>query len=187
MEDLSNLKRKVERYQEVLQNTVSYRQTWNSSLRQAITDQLQQILKETGLTAEIKTKQKVENLEAIILSLGESKSGIYEKINEELSRHMIKHHGSLVYQQLFNGKIIVMIAYPVIEGYGQPRPPKNIAIYRPEEIKPPFIVRHVEELLKEVTIWEDFDDDEPSQRIGFNLNLMPPVETAELDEGEVTD
>ena len=59
----------------------------------------------------------------------------------------------------------------MIEGYGQPRPPKTIAIYRPDEIKGPYLVRHMESFISEVTNWEDYDDDEPHQRIGFHLNF----------------
>ena len=72
---------------------------------------------------------------------------------------------------LFNGKIIVLINYPFIENYGQPQPPKTIAIYRPEELKEPYFIRHMEEFLQEITKWEDYDDDEPTKRIGFQLNF----------------
>jgi len=78
--------------------------------------------------------------------------------------------------QLFNGKVIVIINYPFIEGYGQPQPPKTVAIYRPEELKEPFFVRHLEEFITEVYNWEDYDDDEKpgaerNQKIGFKLNF----------------
>lgn len=174
MEDLSNLKRKVNQYQEVLKNTNTYRETWKSTLKASIIDQLKNMVMECNLEAEIEVKEEMENLEAIVLNLGETKSGLYEKINKDVNRHLIKHNGSLIYQQLFNGKIIVLINFPLIEGYGQPHPPRTIAIYRPEEIKPPFVVRHLEELIKEVTNWEDFDDDKPAnsnQKIGYRLNF----------------
>ncbi|MEO1517664.1 MAG: hypothetical protein AAFV95_21750 [Bacteroidota bacterium] len=176
MEDLSSLKRKVKQYKEVLNNTKEYRQNWTNELRQRITDTLTQMASESGLEAEIVLKENIKNLEAVVLDLGRSKSGISEKVSDEVHRPLIKHNGSLVYQQLFNGKIIVLITYPMIEGYGEPRPPKTIAIYRPEELKPPFFVRHMEDFMKEVTNWEDFDDDEPSQKIGFKLNFLEGTE-----------
>jgi len=174
MEDLTNLKRKVREYQEILGNTVTYREVWKSRLKETIKAELQRMLDETALEGSIEVKDNVENLEALVLSLGEEKSGIYEKVNEEVNRPLIKHNGSLIYQQLFNGKIIAMISYPVIEGYGQPRPPKTIAIYRPEEIKPPFLIRHMEEFLREVTEWEDYDDDDkgPQHKIGYSMNFL---------------
>ena len=73
-----------------------------------------------------------------------------------------------------------MINYPYIEGYGEPRPPKSLAIYRPEELKEPFFLRHLEEFITEIFNWEDYDDDnngaEPNQRIGFRLNFENPEE-----------
>ena len=174
MEDFTNLKRKVNQYQEILANTINYRKVWKESLKQKILDLLQQMITETTLEAKIEEKDTVENLEGIVLSLGQTRSGIFEKINPDVQKHLIKHKGSLVYQQLFNGKIVVLITYPMIEDYGDPRQPMTIGIYRPEELKPPFILRHMEEFLKEITNWEDYDDDEPSQKIGFNINMMHP-------------
>jgi hypothetical protein len=171
MDDLNNLQKRVRKYNEILQNTRAYRQEWKDELKSMIQDTLREIIDNTELNAEINLKEHLENLEAIELSLGHVKSGLYEEINTTVKKHLIKHNGSLIYQQLFNGKIIVLIYFPSIEGYGQPRPPKTIAIYRPEEIKPAFILRHMEEFIKDVSDWEDYDDDEPSKKIGFKLNF----------------
>ena len=100
---------------------------------------------------------------------------------EERTINLVKptnQESSLIYQQLFNGKIIVMLVSPHIEGYGQPKPPLSLEILRPDELKVPFIIRHMESFLKDITDWEDFDDDEPQKAssgftpIGFN---HPPV------------
>ncbi|HKK88294.1 MAG TPA: hypothetical protein VJ917_05550 [Saprospiraceae bacterium] len=171
MDDLNNLQKRVKKYNEILQNTRTYRQEWKDDLKKMIKDTLQEIIDNTELEAEINLKEHLENLEAIELSLGHVKSGLYEEINTKVKKHLIKHNGSLIYQQLFNGKVIVLIYFPAIEGYGEPRPPKTIAIYRPEEIKPAFILRHMEEFIKYVSDWEDYDDDEPSKKIGFKLNF----------------
>lgn len=174
MENLNNLKRKAIQYKEIVGNTRAYREAWKNGLRDSIVDRLTELTKAVELEAEVEVKSTIENLEAIVLSLGEVKSGIWENVNKTIKRHLIKHNGSLIYQQLFNGKIVVMINLPMIEGYGQPSPPKTIAIYRPEEIKPPFILRHVEDFIKEITGWEDYDDDKPTdqQKIGYHLNFM---------------
>lgn len=172
MEDIGGLKRRVQQYQDILGNTELYRNAWKSSLKDRILNALKDMCTATGLEAEVECKSDLENLEAIICSLGQAKSGIFQKVNDNLNRPLIKHHGSLIYQQLFNGKVMVMISFPFIEGYGQPQPPKTIAIYRPEELKDPFFVRHMEDFIKEVTKWEDYDDDDqPANPIGFNLSL----------------
>lgn len=171
---LFSLKRKAEHYQEILKNTEDYRAAWQNELKDQIIQHLQTLNEQLELNAEIETRSEMENLEAILFSLGETRSGMYQKVNDDIKRHLIKHNGSLIYQQLFNGKVIVLINYPFIEGYGKPAPPKTVAIYRPEELKEPFFIRHMEEFLVEITRWEDYDDEEPQpqhQRIGFDMNF----------------
>jgi len=180
MDDYNGLIAKVQRYQNVLSNTHAYRERWKTQLRDLIISELQNMLKITGLTGTIETSDKVRHLEYIVLSLGSEESGISEIINEKTDKPLIKNNGSLIYQQLFNGKIQVMIVFPFIEGFGEPRPPKVIAIYRPEEIKLPFLIRHMEDFVKEITQWEDYDDDDQvTTKIGFNHPLSPPKITTE--------
>ncbi|MCO6486558.1 MAG: hypothetical protein J5I41_12355 [Saprospiraceae bacterium] len=174
--DLFNLQRKVENYKQVLANTAAYRQVWHDSLRQEITEQLLRISEMAGLTGEVEEREELRNLGAIVYSLGDEKSGMTREVAGNIHRDLIKHNGSLIYQQLFNGKILVLINYPYIESYGQPAPPKTIGIYRPEELKPPFFLRHLETFVQEITYWEDYDDDDngnaqSSQRIGFKMNF----------------
>jgi hypothetical protein len=175
MDDYNGLITKVQRYQSVLANTKAYRDRWNTSLKALITSELENMLKISGLTGTIEVSDKVKHLEFIVLSLGTEESGIAEVINDKVHKQLIKTNGSLVYQQLYNGKVQVMIGYPFIEGFGEPRPAKVIAIYRPEEIKTPFLVRHMEDFIKEITLWEDYDDDDQiAAKIGFNHNLQAP-------------
>ncbi len=168
MEDLSNIRQKVNKYKSILNNTIQYRKDWNDGLKDMIVSTLVKISKETDLNAEIEVQDNVENMELIIFNLGRTTSGIYEKVDETVRKPMIKTNGALIYQQLFNGKILVLIALPYIEGYGEPRPPKTIEILRPGELKQPFLLRHVETFLKDVTEWEDYDDDLPQQAVNFN-------------------
>ena len=180
MDDFNGLISKVQRYQSVLTNTKTYRERWTSTLKDLIISELEAMLKVSGLQGTIEATDKVKHLEYIILSLGTEESGIAEVINDKLHKPLIKTNGSLIYQQLYNGKVQVMIVYPFIEGFGEPRPPKVISIYRPEEIKTPFLLRHMEEFIKEITQWEDFDDnDRAAAKIGFNVQSLaaakPPV------------
>jgi hypothetical protein len=175
-QEFHNLHRKVKRYNEVLENTQQYRKVWVDSLSQKILDQLNYIMGQARLDGKVEVRAELENLEAVDLSLGTVRSGMSQRVNDSIQRDLIKHNGALVYQQLFNGKVMVLIQYPYIEGYGDPRPPKTIAIYRPEELKDPYFIRHVEEFMQEITLWEDYDDDEPHQRIGFALNFGAPGE-----------
>lgn len=169
--ELFNLKRKVDLYKEVLTNTEAYRQKWHSELKPMIINLLQSMSKEVDLKVKVEEKVQMENLEAVVMSIGATKSGMSQKLENGIEVPLIRHGGSLIYQQLFNGKVIVLIQYPFIENYGQPRQPKTIAIYRPEELKEPYFVRHFEEFVHELTAWEDYDDDEPTKKIGFEMNF----------------
>ena len=183
MDDYNGLITKVNRYQSILGNTKSYRERWNTFLKNHIVNELENMMKVTGLEGKIEVVDKVRHLEFIVFSLGSEESGISEIINDKTDKPLIKHNGSLVYQQLFNGKIQVMIGYPYIEGFGEPRTPKVIAIYRPEEIKPPFLIRHMEDFIKEITQWEDYDDDDqPVSKIGFQIQGLTPPKAPVVSE-----
>lgn len=180
LDDYAGLTAKVQRYKQILTNTKDYRDRWRSGLKDLIISELETMVKVTGLDGKIESSDKVKHLEYIILSLGSEESGISEIVNEKTEKPLIKKNGSLIYQQLFNGKVQVMIAFPYIEGFGDPAPPKVIGIYRPEEIKPPFLIRHMEDFIREITQWEDFDDDDQVvKKIGFNLQNLPTPTASE--------
>ncbi len=173
--DLGSLPSKVEGYKKILSNTVEFRKMWNSGVKSKISDALEIINKETELSAKVEVRDNIENLEAVVLDLGRSSSGLYEHIEDSgVKRVMIKSNGALIYQQLFNGKIMVMTLNPSIEGYGEAKPPKMLEILKPDEIKEGFIIRHVETLMKEITEWEDYDDDNKKKEsfnpIGFQTS-----------------
>lgn len=173
MDELYNLQRKVDRYREVLKNTKDYRELWQTTVKQYIMDNLSTLATQVKLSAAVEERTEIQNLGAVVLSLGSEASGLGEPVGDGIVRDLIKQNGSLVYQQLFNGKILVLVNYPYIEKYGQPQAPKTIAIYRPEELKPPYFLRHLETFVSELTNWEDYDDEapEPNQRIGFKMNF----------------
>lgn len=170
--DFSNLKRRVDQYKQILSNTQRYREMWQNGMKALIMDTLRQAADAAGLGCAIDERYDIANLETVILSLGSSHSGLGESVGDDMRRDLVKQNGALVYQQLFNGKILVAINYPYIEKYGQPQPPKQVAIYRPDELNPQHFLRHLEEFVTEITNWEDFDDDQPSthHQIGFKVN-----------------
>ncbi|NCT73024.1 MAG: hypothetical protein GXC78_00715 [Chitinophagaceae bacterium] len=175
--DFKQLRDKVTTYQEVLANTHRYRQEWKDHTRDFIRTSLTQIIDETGLRARITERTQIENLEAVVLDLGRSSSGLSENLeNTDLKHTMVKNNGSLIYQQLFNGKIMVMLTNPYIEGYGEPKPARSLEIVRPEELTPTLIYAHTEQLLNDLIEWEDFDDDDHGRKpafqpIGFQHSL----------------
>ncbi len=176
--DLGSLPTQVERYKTLLNNTIEYRKKWPTELKPMLIDTLEQINQETDLNAVVEVKENIENLESVVFNLGRSSSGLYENIDDSgIKRTMIKSNGALIYQQLFNGKVMVMTLNPSIEGYGEPKPPKMVEILRPEELKQGFVLRHMDIFLNDISTWEDYDDDAPSEKkqgfnpIGFNRHI----------------
>lgn len=166
--DIGSLTSKALEYKRVLQNTIEYRKAWATHMKPLIIETLEEILKQTEISGKIIEEDKIDNLESIVLDLGKSSSGIYENVDDtNIKRSMIKSNGALIYQQLFNGKVMIMMVNPYIEGYGEPKPPRPIEILRPDELKQGFILRHMESFFKEITEWEDYDDDEPSSKDAF--------------------
>lgn len=173
--ELGALPAKVKRYKEILKNTTDYRKDWPKGIKPRIIKILEAAEKKLKLGAKIEVKDNIQNLEAVVYDLGRSSSGLAESVDDSgVHRIMIKSNGALVYQQLFNGKIMVMIMSPSIEGYGEAKPPKMLEILRPEELQSNFILRHLELFLNDITDWEDYDDDLPEKKrnafspIGFN-------------------
>lgn len=187
--DISILKEKVNEYKQILANTQNYRQQWKDKTKILITETLRDIVQQTGLKASVTDKNNIENLEAIMLDLGRSSSGIAENLDDtDVKRIMVKNNGSLIYQQLFNGKIMVMLVSPHIEGYRDPKPPLSLAILRPAELSASSIIEHVKELLDDIIEWEDYDDDDPRKKpfepIGFRHTLGIPAVNSSDNENE---
>lgn len=175
--DLGTLQSKVNNYHEIIENTRSYRADWPAQVIPQLQKVLNNIIKETKIDAKVIVKDNMENLNIVIFSLGQEYSGIAEKIEDsDTNRPMIKNKGQLVFQQLFNGKILIMIMLPYIEGYGQPQPPRTLEILRPQELSDMFILRYVEEFMHAVIEWEDYDDDGQKQGslapIGFQSGMI---------------
>jgi hypothetical protein len=181
--DLGSLPAKVNAYKKILDNTIEYRKDWKEGLKDMIIDTLNYINDSTKLGGKVIVRDHIENMEAVVLDLGRVHSGMRELIQDsDIKKTIVKTQGGLIYQQLFNGKVMVMIVYPYIDGYGEPRPPKNVEILRPEELKQGFILRHFQEFIKEITEWEDYDDDRPNkpilgytQPIGFNTGSKEEI------------
>ena len=165
---MQQLQARVKDYNEVLQLTKNYRMEWLKDRKAFISNTLQAIIQQTGLKASVIEKNNIENLEAIVLDLGRSSSGLAQNLeNTDVKHTMIKNNGAIIYQQLFNGKIMVMIAHPHIEGYGEPKPPAALQILRPNELTEAIIFAHVDQMLQALIEWEDYDDDAQNAKMAF--------------------
>ena len=180
MEKFTAIKERASKYSAMLKHVIDYRNAWYNSLKDEIVKTAGEVLEHTGISASIDIEERFENLESITISLGKAVSGIAENVDDITKRNIIKDKGSLVYSQLFNGKVQVWITYPLIEGLMQPKPPKMLGIYRPDEFNEQLILGNFDEFFKELIDWENYDDDQPGvqgqNRIGFGFHQEPQEE-----------
>ena len=181
MKKYTAIKERATKYTNILEQVIQFRNAWGGSLKDFILKNSENILKHTGINANIDVEERFENLESITISLGKSISGIAENLDGSTKRNIIKDKGSLIFSQLFNGKVQSWMTYPLIEGLMQPKPPKMIGIYAPPEFNEDLILTNFDEFFKELIEWENYDDDQPGQtinRIGFGVSHQ------ELEEGD---
>lgn len=173
MEKYTAIKERVDKYKNMLDQVSIFRDTWSKSLKSNILKEIKKIIETTELEASISEEEEIKGLEAITIRLGNKKSGIYEKTKGNERKDYFKEFGTLVYSQLFNGKVQVWMSFPFIEGLMEPRPPKLIGIYAPPEFNEGLILSNFEVFLKDLIEWEDYDDDDqekmPKNKIGFGL------------------
>jgi len=172
MEKYTAIKGRASKYRDILQQVVDFRNAWEENLKAFIKTTAEDILKHTAIDAQIQIEEKFEHLESITISLGKAISGISENIDKSTKRNIVKDKGSLIFSQLFNGKVQVWLTYPLIEGLMQPKEPKMIGIYAPPEFNEGLILSNFDDFFKELIEWENYDDDQPGQsvtRIGFGV------------------
>ncbi|NJN35340.1 MAG: hypothetical protein HC817_14880 [Saprospiraceae bacterium] len=65
-QDLLSLKRKAERYREVINNTFQYRESWKNHLKNDILESLTEINNSLTLNATLEQRADIANLEAVV-------------------------------------------------------------------------------------------------------------------------
>ena len=170
MEKYTAIQEKAKKYLAVLDQVELFRKEWLGEKKQFIIDTCNEVLDATKVNAEIKSDKGIKGLEVISIRLGIRKSGIFQELPNNEEKVFLKDFGSLVYSQLYNGKIQVWMSYPHIEGLMEPKQPKFIEIITPFELNEGLILNHFDTFFKTLTEWEDFDDDAPPHApIGFGL------------------
>ena len=172
MEKYTALKERANKYKNILDQVMDFREVWGKKLKKYIVGSIEKVLKQTSVEAYVEVEEQFENLQTISMHLGKSVSGIAETFESGAKRSIIKDLGSLNYSQIFNGKIQVWMTFPLIEGLMQPQPPKMIGIYTPPEFNEDLFLSNFDEFFKELINWENYDDDVPSQqlnKIGFGI------------------
>lgn len=161
--DLSTYWEKLQKAKADISNRQKY---WQQTCASFLERNLNEVIQKYQIEAVVKHEKRITNMEAIMLDFGRTESGLYEISSPETQRPFIKDFGSLIYSQIYNGKVSVWIRYPVIEGLMDRQAPKVLYLYEPSEITPSHIYSHIKDTLKELAEWED--QDLGRHIIGFN-------------------
>ncbi len=130
------------------------RKDWNDSTNALIYETFQSVAKNVpNLNWEVKKVEAMENLDVIVLGFKNEPSGIAGQIQGVL-RFFAKISGKLIYSQVYNGEVYVLIDYPHVENHVERQPPKFIAKYKPSQISEDLILDHINEFLDEMHNWE---------------------------------
>ncbi len=95
-----------------------------------------------------------KNLEAVVYSLGSAYSGIVQE-DDESDTAYLKHFGHLVFGQLHNGEISVIISLPFVEELVMNTEPEIVlATLKPSELVQSKILDLFRDFLAKIVEWE---------------------------------
>lgn len=161
----SNLEESYQQYQAAQQAIVERQTAWQSEVKDFIKDTLQALQEEHNIAGKIKEEDKITNIEAIYLDMGQSTTEIKVTDAEE-PKQVKRSEGSLMYSQLYNGKISVWIRYPKIKKLMKRKAPKIIEVYEPKDLSTADITEHLQLFFQELTDWMNQDKTQ-TRPIGF--------------------
>ena len=141
-------------------NIIKSRQTWQDLTKLLIENKLNSIKDSLDLDLHVEINDSTINHESIILAFNKVPSGLSYNpqdlfnIQEKKSGIIIKSDGYLAFSQIYNGNIIVWMAYPEVEEViRQDQIYKNLDTFPVKEINEEKIEKLVKEFLQELINW----------------------------------
>ena len=172
------ISKKFKEWHSIWDEIESRRALWTNNTRQVVIDSLHGV-RDNVFIATIQGEEKkvnwhvytadggIEHSESIILSFGVRPSG-FKKVTTETIESISKEGGSLVFAQSYNGRVLVIITYPRINGLVLEREPFSVGSYEPSIISDDFILAKVSHFVDEIIKWERGEAD--MNKIGFAMN-----------------
>lgn len=146
------LKEAHQHYQVAKQQVLDRQASWQQEVKPFIRQTLQALKTQNQLDGEIKEENKITNIEAIYLDLGQTGTEIQVKDGKE-KKSLKRSEGSLMYSQLYNGKISVWIRYPKIQKLMKRKEPKILEVCEPLDLQAEHIEKHLSVFYEELTSW----------------------------------
>jgi hypothetical protein len=154
-QDILNKAFEYEKALEISKVTIEEnRKFWNAQTNQLILGTFKGVAQSVpNLDWEVRKVDAMENLDILMLGFKNESSGIVGQIQGVL-KFFAKVSGKLIYSQVYNGEVYVLIDYPHVEHHVERQQPKFIGKFRPDEITVDLVLDHINEFLEEMLGWE---------------------------------
>ena len=140
------------------------RKVWNLETNDLILNTFKGMAQSVpNLNWEIRKVDAMENLDILMLGFKNESSGIVGQV-QGVFKFFAKVSGKLIYSQVYNGEIYVLIDYPHVEHHVERQAPKFIGKFLPAQITEDLVLDHIYEFLDEMLAWESGT----RKLIGFN-------------------
>jgi hypothetical protein len=139
--------------------TNKLRQLWKTSTKEVIVNELIYYRDELLKGWDVRVDEAWLNKGSVTLYLPANKSDIY-RLDQDGETGYIKHESALVFAQLINGLIAVIVRYPYIEELQQQKPDKRLATMNPKELLDTDVIDgFIAQYLDELIAWERNDEE----------------------------
>jgi hypothetical protein len=130
------------------------RKVWNAQTNHLITEIFQVIAQNVpNLNWEVKKIDGMENLDILMLGFKNESSGIVGQV-QGVFKFFSKISGKLIYSQVYNSEVYVLIDYPHVEHHVERQTPKFLGKFLPAQITHDIVLDHINEFLEEMLNWE---------------------------------
>lgn len=144
-----SIQEKADYYLQVQQAIAQFRQQWEKHTRQSIIDALRDITGKVTLDWRVEENKTLENSQRVSLTFG-----YLIRVHEQGGKVMFMEEGTLLFNQVYDGRIAVTIKYPKIEIRHYKYSSKELGYFEPQEIDQAKVAHLVEQFLEAITNWE---------------------------------
>ena len=168
------MEKTIQDYKGALERIRTSQTRWKDQTRAKIINELTKIAEEhSDLGWRVDQVAEIMYLEGVCLYFPNKPAYKYNpkdvyNVLEKRSGVITKHGGQLYFSMTTNGKVVIWMRYPEIEGVTRKEKTKVFDEYFPVEIDSNIIYEHVGKFLMELTEWEE-NKSTKREVIGFKL------------------
>lgn len=161
---IEHLEERVNEYKNSIHTVVNKRILWETEVKNLIIEVLNKVEGKYEIGWKVQHLSWIHTNEAINITFDSFPPELIEKTNQ-IPTYQFLQGGALVFSQLYNGDIEIIVLFPVPENW---IPIENdmleFGTYEPSAITEKLVIEKVDEFLKEMIKWEV---PVPKTKVGF--------------------